>query len=90
MSYPKTIFIDTSIFYGNQYNFSSASFSAFREAVKDKGFILLLPAPTLQEIERHISDKADSALNVLKVAQRDAPFLTKLPNWPHQNKEFET
>jgi len=82
MSYPKVIFIDTCIFDAICYNFSAATVKAFCEAVKGKKLQLLLPDPTEREISRHINERVDMAIKTIKRAQKDAPFLIKIKNWP--------
>ena len=57
MSIPNVIFIDTSMFDEQNYNFESSSLSSFIAAIKDQGFTLLLPDPTLREITRHIKER---------------------------------
>lgn len=82
MSVPTTIFIDTSILDEQNYNFSSAAISAFLETVKNKKITLLIPDPTLREIQRHIKERSEDIIKVLKDAERKAPFLKKWDSWP--------
>lgn len=82
MSLPKAIFIDTSIFDEQSYNFSSSTISSFLEAAKTKGLILLMPDATEREVRRHIKARAESALKALEDAKRKAPFLAKWKDWP--------
>jgi hypothetical protein len=58
MSAPTYIFIDTGIFDEQNYNFNSTAFNAFLMAIKKQGLKLVLPDPTLREIERHIAKRA--------------------------------
>lgn len=84
MSLPKAVFLDTSIFAGQQYNFGSTAFSSFVPAAKQKGLRLLLPDPTEREIRRQIKVRSDEALKALDDARRKAPFLAKWRHWPHK------
>lgn len=82
MSVPTTIFIDTSIFDGFQYNFRSASVKAFRETVSEDSLTVLLPDPVNRELRRHIAERSASAIAGLKRSARDEPFLYKMSDWP--------
>ena len=82
MAIPKVIFIDTSIFDEQCYNFSSSSMSAFIKAARARSLILLMPDTTKREIQRHISDISETALKALEEAKRRAPFLVKWKGWP--------
>ena len=82
MSVPTTIFIDTSILDGQNYNFSSAAMSALLEITKNKKITLLIPDPTLREVQHHIKERSEDVIKVLKDAERKAPFLKKLDGWP--------
>ncbi len=87
MSLPTAIFIDTSIFDEQNYNFSSASMSAFLEVIEDKSIILLLPDPTRREIERHIEERSEEVIKILENAKRRAPFLMKWEKWPFKRRD---
>lgn len=87
MSVPTAIFIDTSIFYEQNYNFSSATMSAFLKVAEDSKLTLLLPDTTQREIERHIKDRSQEVIKALKEAKRKAPFLTKWENWPFEGDD---
>jgi hypothetical protein len=50
MSVPRVIFIDTSIFDEQRYNFQSAAVTAFLDSIKAVSTTLLLPEPTEREI----------------------------------------
>ena len=84
MTLPQSIFLDTSVFAGQQYNFGSIALSSFVEVAKEKGLSLLLPAPTESEIERQIKSRSDEALKALEEARRKAPFLKKWKHWPEK------
>lgn len=82
MSVPTTIFIDTSILDGQNYNFSSGAISALLEITKNKKITLLIPNPTSREIQHHIEKRSKDVVKTLKIAERKAPFLKKLDGWP--------
>jgi hypothetical protein len=82
MSVPRVIFVDTRVFDEQRYNFQSAAMMAFLEATKTAPPTLLLPAPTEQEITRHIQEQVDEASKVLSDAKRRAPILAKWTGWP--------
>lgn len=86
MTIPFTLFIDTNIFDESSYNFQSASIKAFRQAIKSKSMKLVLPDPIEREINRHISERSQTAANSLKNAARTAPFLKQLDGWPLKDK----
>lgn len=86
---PKYIFLDTSVFAGQQYNFESVALTSFIEVAKDKGLKLLLPAPTSSEVERQIKSRSDEAMKALEDARRRAPFLKKLKYWSEKS-EFQS
>jgi hypothetical protein len=60
MSVPNVIFVDTSVFGEQRYNFQSAAMTAFLEVTKTAPPTLLFPAPTEQEIARHIQEQVDA------------------------------
>ena len=82
MSVPNNVFIDTSIFDQQSYNFDSAAFRPFIAAISGKGFSLILPDPTSREVRKHIAERADAVVSALEDSRRKAPFLAKLENWP--------
>jgi PIN domain len=82
MSTPSAVFIDTSIFAGQQYNYGSTALATFIPAAKSAGMNLLLPNPTEREVRRQIRARAKEALEALEVARRRAPFLTKWKGFP--------
>lgn len=82
MSVPRVIFIDTSIFDGQQYNFQSAAITAFLESFEAVSLTLLLPNPTEREITRHIDEQVDAAGKIVGDAKRRAPILSTWPGWP--------
>ncbi len=88
MSVPTTIFIDTSILDGQNYNFSSGAISSFLSVSKNQNHILLLPDPTRREIERHIKNQSQKVIKVLKQAKREAPFLEKWKDWPIKSENI--
>jgi hypothetical protein len=82
MSVPNVIFVDTSIFDEQSYNFRSTAMMAFLDATKATPPTLVLPAPTEREIARHIQEQVDAASKVLSDAKRRAPILAKWTGWP--------
>lgn len=76
------MFLDTSIFDAQQYNFESNAFKTFVSAGKDKAIELLLPHPTELEIRRHINVRTAEALDALHDARKKAPFLKKWEHFP--------
>lgn len=62
MSVPTAVFLDTSVFDGQSYNFSSTAFSTFLPACRSRQLKLLLPDPTEREIKRHMAEKAQEAV----------------------------
>ena len=71
------VFIDTSVLRGNHYNFASPQVSSFVAIAKAKGLKLLLPKPTSDEIERHISEGAKETVEQLRSVFRKSLFLKK-------------
>jgi len=84
MSIPQAVFLDTSVFAGQQYNFSSTAINSFINAANGKNIKLLLPAPTISEIERQMNARADEAFKALGDAIRKAPFLKNWKQWPEK------
>ena len=84
MSLPSAVFLDTSIFAGQQYNFSSTALASFIPVAKKHGLTLLLPDPTEKEIVRQIRERSQDALKALDQARRRAPFLAKWKHFPPQ------
>ena len=76
------VFIDTSVLRGNHYNFASPQVSSFVAIAKAKGLKLLLPKPTSDEIERHISEGAKETVEQLRSVFRKSLFLKKWDVWP--------
>lgn len=88
MSLPKAAFLDTSVFAGQQYNFSSAMLSSFIPVAKKAGIKLLLPDPIEREVQRQIKERASAALKALEDARRKAPFLTKWKHFPPKQQPW--
>jgi hypothetical protein len=89
MSVPQFIFLDTTVFAGQTYNFESVALKTFVSAVQTKGGItLLLPDPAEREVHRHIRERSAQALSALDQARRAAPFLAKWEHYP--KKAFPT
>lgn len=84
---PTTIFLDTSIFTGQQFNFSSVALTSFVEECKKSNLQLVLPDPTEREIKRQIQVRSQEALDALESARRKAPFLAKWKSFPAAQHE---
>lgn len=82
MSVPTAVFLDTSVFDGQSYNFSSTALSTFVPACKHRNLKLLLPDPTEREIRRHMEELCAEALTFVEKARRTAPFLMKWKAFP--------
>ena len=82
MSLPSAVFLDTSVFAGQQYNFSSTALASFIPVAKKQALKLLLPDPTEREIVRQIRERSKEALKALDEARRRAPFLAKWKHFP--------
>ncbi|KVA29677.1 hypothetical protein WI44_22310 [Burkholderia cepacia] len=85
MSIPTAVFLDTNVFAGQQYNFSSTAIRTFIPAVQNAKLKLLLPDPTEREVKRQIDARSKEALDALNDARRKAPFLSK---WEHFPRDF--
>jgi hypothetical protein len=82
MSKPKAAFLDTSVFTGQQYNYTSAVITSFVPVAKESGIKILLPDPTAREVARQIRERSKDALKALDDARRKAPFLSKWKHFP--------
>lgn len=87
MSLPTSVFLDTSILAGQQYNFASAALASFVPVAQKAGLPLLLPDPTEREIRRQIDERSKEALSALEEARRRAPFLAKWSHFPARLSE---
>ena len=88
MSLPKAVFLDTSVFAGQQYNYASAMLVSFIPIAQNAELILLLPDPTEREVARQIKERASAALKALEDARRKAPFLSKWDSFPAKQKPW--
>ncbi len=82
MSLPSAVFLDTSVFAGQQYNFASTALASFVPVARERALKLLLPDPTEREIVRQIKERSQHALQALEEARRRAPFLAKWKHFP--------
>jgi hypothetical protein len=89
MSIPTAVFLDTTVFDGQSYNFSSTAFSTFVPACKHRNLKLLLPDPTEREIKRHMSERTEEAITLIEQAHRNAPFLEKWNGFPPRDSRKE-
>jgi hypothetical protein len=87
MSIPTAVFLDTSVFDGQSYNFSSTAFSTFVPACKHRNLRLLLPDPTEREIKRHMTERSKEAIGLIEQAHRTAPFLAKWKGFPPRDSK---
>jgi hypothetical protein len=74
MSVPSAVFLDTSIFDGQQYNLESTALTTFVPACRQHRLKLILPKPTEFEVTRHMADKSQEALNALEGCRRRRAF----------------
>lgn len=88
MSLPKAVFLDTSVFAGQQYNYASAILVSFIPVAQNAELLLLLPDPTEREVARQIKERASAALKALEDARRKAPFLSKWDSFPPKQKPW--
>jgi hypothetical protein len=84
MSIPTAVFLDTSVFDGQQYNFHSTALATFVPACAKRSLTLLLPDPTEREIRRHLLERVAEALSIIEGARRKAPFLSKLKGFARE------
>jgi len=87
---PTAVFLDTSVFAGQQYDFESTALASFVPVAKKQGLKFLLPDPTRREIVRQIHDRSREALDALAKARRQAPFLKKWKHFPPVTKPSST
>ena len=85
---PQDVFLDTSIFAGQQFNFGSTAFSTFVPLAKKLQLKLLLPAPTKMEVMRQLENRAAEAMRTIENARRQAPFLEDWPYFPKKHKHI--
>jgi hypothetical protein len=79
------VFIDTSVFAGQHYNFSSTALATFMPIAKKLQLKLLLPDPIEREIKRHMAERCEEAVNSLEEARRKSPLLNILMGFPARN-----
>lgn len=84
MSIPTAVFLDTTVFDGQQYNFRSTALATFVPACVKRSLTLLLPDPTEREIRRHLRERITEVLNMVEGARRKAPFLSKLKGFARE------
>lgn len=82
MSLPTAVFLDTSIFVEQQFNFNSVALTSFVPAAQNRKITLLIPDPTIREVKRQIKQRSEDALKALDDARRKAPFLKKWKHFP--------
>lgn len=86
MFVPTAVFLDTQVFDRLNYNFNAELLKSFVNLSKERGLTLLLPAPTRDEIGRHMMERATTASAALDKAAQDvhrkAPFLSDWQRFP--------
>lgn len=82
MALPEAVFIDTSVFDSQHYNFTATAFSTFLPVAREKALRLVLPAPTEGEILRHIKEFSEAAAGHLENARKESPMLAKWKHFP--------
>lgn len=78
---PNAVFLDASVFDGQNYKYDSRKFKDFLKQRFDKQLEFLLPHPTELEIRRHAKQRADVAISSIRQAVVQGPFLRKLDNF---------
>jgi predicted nucleic acid-binding protein len=78
MTIPTAIFIDTTVFDSQHYNYDNTVLSSFAKATQDHDLKLLLPDPTLREIRRHLVRATEDAVKSLMSISGKTPWLK---NW---------
>jgi hypothetical protein len=90
MSIPTAVFLDTSVFDEQSFNFSSTALSTFVPACKNRKLKLLLPDPTEREVTRHMTERSEEVAGLFEKAHRAAPFLRKWKGFPpRENRRGE-
>lgn len=87
MPAPDFICIDTNIFDGVKYNFSSKSIEALVHAVRKKPKTLLLPLPLKQEVNRHIREEAKAAINAVSSLIKYHMLAGQMSGFPKDKSE---
>jgi len=82
MPLPSAVFLDTSVYVGQLFNFASTDLVSFIPVAKKGSLKFLLPDPTAQEIYRNLDERAEAAVSALDGVRRKAPFLSKWKHWP--------
>ena len=88
MTVPNVVFIDTSVFDGQNYNYESSAFASFMPVAKNRGLTFLLPHPIELELQRHIKERVQEAADAMGKARRCAPFLKKWKHWTAEKEGF--
>lgn len=82
MATPRTVLIDTNVFYKHTYHFASPTLEKFVDLAKTEPITVLLPDVLRREIERHIKEWAKSATGALKKLSKEHPIIQRWPVWP--------
>ncbi len=86
MTFPNHIFLDTTVFDSQQYNYNSREFTAFLKQFPSSTTNLLLPNITKREIHKHIHLRVDKAINAIYKIQKKMPRIYQLDRCPSQSK----
>ena len=78
----RIVFLDTNIYEGKNFQFSTHSLKAFKQLVEDGEIRLLVTTPTIGEVRAHIKDKAEEAIKEVKRIKKSAMILRNVPDLP--------
>jgi predicted nucleic acid-binding protein len=86
--YTKLVHIDTSIFFGKNFNFSGKEFKALKKLACEDKIEIILTSITVNEVKRHIENEIEKSINFIKKTRSNARILRNLPDMP-ASKIFE-
>jgi hypothetical protein len=78
----RIVFLDTNIYEGKNFQFSTHALKAFKQLVDDAQIRLLITDPTIGEVRSHIREKAEDAVREIKRIKKDAMILRNVPGIP--------
>ncbi|MDF3196349.1 PIN domain-containing protein [Pseudomonas sp. 1928-m] len=78
----RIVFLDTNIYEGKNFQFSTHALKAFKQLVEEDEIHLLITDPTIGEVRAHIKEKAESAVREIKKIKKNAMILRNTPNLP--------
>lgn len=79
---PDAIFLDTSVFVGQGFNFGSTAISTFVDLLKYRPLTLVVPRLTESEIRQQIRKGSIKAIEALSHARQTAPLLERMACYP--------